>query len=147
MDAEGAIIGHPWMQSYAADEHADIMKDYMTWFHPTFLAMSFLHCKNVVTEERQMDAPLQKKFRAKHPGIQPAKYKTLIIEPLKAILRTQGRSHEVGLVKAMHICRGHFADYRQGRGLFGKYHGRFWMPSTVRGTKGKAAPREIEVKL
>jgi hypothetical protein len=147
VDAEGAIIGHPWMQHYAAEEHAGIMKDYMTWFHPTFLAISFLHCKNVTVEAQVMPAPLAKKFRARHPGVQPAKYSTLVIEPLKAILRTQGRSREVGLAKAMHICRGHFADYRQGRGLFGKYHGRFWWPSTVRGTKGKAAPREIEVKL
>ena len=80
--------------------------------------------------------------------LQPTEhYKTLVIEPLKAILRNEGRAHEHGLQKAMHICRGHFADYTQGRGLFGKYHGKYWMPSTVRGTKGKSAPREIEVKV
>ena len=48
----------------------------------------------------------------------------------------------------MHICRGHFADYREGRGLFGKYKVQVWMPATVRGTRGKSAPeREIEVKV
>jgi hypothetical protein len=48
----------------------------------------------------------------------------------------------------MHICRGHFKDYREGRGLFGKYHQLVWHPSLVRGTKGdKPAAREIEVKL
>ena len=31
--------------------------------------------------------------------------------------------------------------------VFGKYHGKYWMPSTVRGTKGKAAARVMEVKV
>ena len=70
------------------------------------------------------------------------------IEPLKAILRTEGRSDQVGVQKALHICRGHFRDYREGAGLFGKYHGVFWTPQIVRGTKGTSAPpREIKIKV
>lgn len=147
IDAEGQLLGVPFMQSYAEPGMEQLMKSVMTWFHPGFLAVSFLHCKNVVLEEHVVDAPLQKKWRARH-GFDQTPYHTLVIEPLKAILRKEGRAHEHGAVKAMHICRGHFADYREGRGLFGKYHGRYWMPSTVRGTKGKAAPpREMEVKV
>jgi hypothetical protein len=37
-----------------------------------------------------------------------------VIEPLRQILRTQGRAHEHGIAKAMHICRGHLRDYREG---------------------------------
>jgi hypothetical protein len=93
-----------------------------------------------------MDAPLAKKFRQKH-NREPAKWKTLVIEPLKQILRGEGRSGTLGLAKAMHICRGHFRDYREGRGLFGKYHGEFWQPAHVKGTKGKLGPRQVEVRV
>ena len=147
VDAEGAIIDTPWMQSYAAKEDEEIIKSYMTWLHPAFLAISFLHCKNVTVIDNDVPAPLAKRYRERH-GVAPCHYKTLVIEPLKKILRHEGRSREVGLAKAMHICRGHFKDYREGRGLFGKYKQLVWMPSIVRGTRGKSAPaREIEVKL
>lgn len=148
VDAEGRALGRPWMQSFAEDEDEHIMKTIMAWYNPSFLAISFLHCKNVAIVDHAVDAPLAKKWASKHGGLRPTPYKTLVIEPLKAILRTEGRAHEHGLAKAMHICRGHFRDYREGRGLFGKYHQLVWTPSVVRGTKGKAAaPREIEVKM
>lgn len=147
VDAEGKVLDVPWMQSFAPQHLSHLMKHCMTWFHPGLLAVSFLHCKNVTLEDHAVDAPLAKKWRARH-GFNPTPYRTLVIEPLKAILRHEGRAHEHGLARAMHICRGHFADYTQGRGLFGKLHGKFWMPSTVRGTKGKSAPpREIEVRI
>ena len=147
VDAEGRAIGNPWMHSYGGDEACEAMKNIMAWYNPTLLAISFLHCKNVTLVDNVVDAPLAKKWASKHGGQRPVAYKTLVIEPLKAILRKEGRAHEHGLQKALHICRGHFADYTGGRGLFGKYHGKFWIPSVVRGTRGKAAPREIEVKV
>jgi hypothetical protein len=147
VDADGALIDRPWMQSFASDADAEIMKGYMTFFNPCFLAMSFLHCKNVTLVENHVPAPLAKKYRARH-GIAPCSYKTLVIEPLKKILRTEGRSDHVGVQKALHICRGHFRDYREGRGLFGRYHQLVWQPSIVRGSKGEMVPpREIEVKM
>lgn len=147
VDGEGAIIERPWMQSLADENDADIMKGYMTFFNPAFLAMSFLHCKNVTVEDNSVPKPLAKKYHAR-TGQWPTRYKTLVIEPLQTILRGEGRSDSVGVQKALHICRGHFRDYREGRGLFGKYHQLVWQPSIVRGTKGKSAPpREIEVKL
>ena len=147
-DDQGRAIGNPWMHSYGGDDVIEILKNMMAWYNPTLLAISFLHCKNVTLVDNVVDAPLAKKWASKHGGQRPVAYKTLIIEPLKAILRKEGRAHEHGLQKALHICRGHFADYTGGRGLFGKYHGKFWIPSVVRGTRGvKAAPREIEVKV
>lgn len=123
------------------------MKSLMTWIHPVLLAVSFLHCKNVVLQDESVPKPLAKKYHLK-TGQWPVRYKTLVIEPLKQILRHEGGSDRNGLAKAMHICRGHFRDYRQGPGLFGKYHQLVWSPMTVRGTKGKSVPpREIEVKV
>lgn len=147
VDADGRLLGVPSMQSYAAPSDEAVVKALFTWLHPTALAISFLHCKNVKIEDNEVDKPLAKKYYQKH-GQQPAKYKTLVIEPLKQILRREGHSDTHGLAKAMHICRGHFRDYREGRGLFGKYKQLVWTPMTVRGTKGKGAPvREIEVKV
>jgi hypothetical protein len=147
VDAEGKIIDRPWMQSFADEGDAKAMRGYMTFFNPAFLAMSFLHCKNVTLVENKVDPPLARKYKAR-TGVAPCNYKTLVIEPLKKILRSEGRSDQVGVQKALHICRGHFKDYREGRGLFGRYHQLVWQPSIVRGSKGKSAPpREIEVKI
>jgi hypothetical protein len=147
IDALGRHLGKPWMQGFARPEDANFMKSLMTFYHPTLLAMSFLHCKNVKVEDNRVSKPLAKKWHEK-TGRWPAQYKTLIIEPLKQILRHEGRSDQVGVAKAMHICRGHFRDYREGRGLFGKYKQLVWFPQIIRGTKGKEAPpREMEIKL
>jgi len=147
VDAEGRVVDRPWMQTFTGGKHDQQMARLMSWFNVAWLAVSFLHCKNVRLEDNRAPKPLVKKYRERH-GVEPCAYKTLVIEPLKQILRTEGRSGEVGIAKAMHICRGHFRDYREGRGLFGKYHQLVWTPAMVRGTKGKQAPpREIEVKV
>jgi hypothetical protein len=148
VDAEGRVTGHPQMQSMSDDEHRDVMRSFISWLNPALLAVSFLHCKNVKMVENSVPPKLQKRYGERHQGHRLAGYKTLVIEPLKQILRSQGGSGQVGLAKAMHICRGHFRDYREGKGLFGKYHQLVWTPAIIRGTKGKEAPpREIEVKL
>jgi hypothetical protein len=149
IDAEGRLVGAPLMQGFMDKRFEEPVKSLLTWLHPALLAVSFLHCKNVKLVDQECPKPLAKKYHAK-TGIWPTPYHTLEIEPLKQILRTQGGAgaNGNGLAKAMHICRGHFKDYREGRGLFGKYHQLVWQPSVVRGTKGdKAAPREMEIKL
>jgi hypothetical protein len=146
VDAEGRLLGTPHLQCFA-DGNEEHLRAYLTWLHPALLAVSFLHCKNVKLVDEECPKPLAKKYHAR-TGVWPTPYHTLEIEPLKAILRSQGRSHEVGAAKAMHICRGHFRDYREGRGLFGRYKQLVWTPAVVRGTKGeKAAPREIRIKV
>jgi hypothetical protein len=140
------------MASFGDESVSEVMKNIMAWYNPALLAISFLHCKNVQLVDHAVDRKLAKRYRERHGGTAPTGYKTLVIEPLKAILRGEGRAHEHGLAKAMHICCGHFKDYREGRGLFGKYKQLVWRPSVVRGTKrgtkGRGAPpREIEVKV
>jgi len=39
----------------------------------------------------------------------------------------------VSIQKALHICRGHFKDYRKS-GLFGKIAGIFWWDQHARGS-------------
>jgi len=91
-----------------------------------------MHCKNVQLKTQIPPAPLSKKYQKK-TGRPLVKYKVLEIEPMKKVLRTEGQSETLGLKHALHICRGHFKDYSNGSGLFGKYKGLYWWESTVRG--------------
>ena len=150
IDGEGRLLDRPWFQSWAAPGMNEVVQALGGWIHPSLLAVSFLHCKNVTLEQQVCPPKLAKRTREKH-GYTPVTYSTLVIEPLKAILRKEGRSDTEGLAKALHICRGHFKDYRQGRGLFGKYKVLVWHDAVVRGTKhheGEKPPaRNINVKV
>lgn len=99
-----------------------------------FMAISFLHCKNVakcdVTAE--VGPPAKWLRRQKCPEI---KCYTLDIGPMKQVLRTEGGIETNGLKKALHICRGHFAHYTDENPLFGRITGTFWKPQHVRGSK------------
>jgi hypothetical protein len=102
---------------------------------PVFMALAFLHCKNVT-----ITAPVreQKYDRAARRRGDPEglTYHRLVIEPMQRVLHQAaadaGAPHD--LQRALHICRGHFKDYREGAGLFGKQRGLFWWEAQVRGT-------------
>lgn len=98
---------------------------------PIALAISFLHCRNVQLVERRPTAK-RSHARTRRHGQPYYRYHELVIEPMRRILRTEGRADEVGLRQALHICRGHFKDYR-GQGLFGKHHGIYWWDHHLRG--------------
>jgi hypothetical protein len=62
------------------------------------------------------------------------RYKTLVIHAMRDILLKEGDMTKSGLQKALHICRGHFRRYDENSlGLFGKYHGTFFIPQHARG--------------
>ena len=102
-------------------------------FFIPLLTLSFLNCKNVLRVAVQPPEKLNK-ARVRRGKLPLVSYYTLEITPMKEVLRIEGRSEETGLRRAWHQCRGHFADYTQGKGLFGKYHGQFWVPMHMRGT-------------
>lgn len=97
-----------------------------------FLTLSFMHCKNVIL--RQVTYPLKldkaRLRRGKRPLIT---YRVVEVYPVRKILESEGRANKVGLKQALHICRGHFKDYMEGGGLFGKIHGIFWWDAHTRG--------------
>ena len=62
-------------------------------------------------------------------------YKTLAIEPMKAVLSSEGGVTTNGLKRALHICRGHFATYTADKPLFGHFVGTVWRPMHTRGNK------------
>jgi hypothetical protein len=94
------------------------------------LTLSFLHCKNV-----QLTKEEKRCYHKINSNQKDIDYHTLDIKPMKEVLRKEGKSEETGIKKALHICRGHFRHYEEGRGLFGKYSGTFWVPQHVRGNK------------
>jgi hypothetical protein len=102
------------------------------YLKPSLLALCFMHCKNVVISDQQL--PRHERRQAQRNGQDPHfTYKVLDIRPMKEVLRTEGQIETTGLKRALHICRGHFANYTDGPGLFGKYHGVFWKEAHVRG--------------
>lgn len=148
----GEVV-HMRHMGWTPDAHAGISeREIMGYIGPPLLAICFLHCKNVAVEDNRAPKPLAKKWHAKH-NLWPSPYKTLIIEPLKKVLKQQRGAENTGLKQALHICRGHFKDYREGRGLFGKHHMLVWHDAVIRGTKrydldeGDTPAREIQIRL
>ena len=110
--------------------------DVHPFFYASLLTITFLHCKNVSrvqvfppTRERTV-----KQVRQGMTSYRQMPYYELDIAPLKTVLRTEGKAEQHGLQKALHICRGHFADYTQGPGLFNRQNGIFWIPQHLRGS-------------
>lgn len=98
---------------------------------PMWLANSFMHCKNTVLEV--VNPPDRLNYARLRRGKRPLiSYRILDIRPINQILEAEGRINQVGLKKALHICRGHFKDYTD-KGLFGKLHGLYWWSPYVRG--------------
>jgi hypothetical protein len=100
---------------------------------PAFMALSFMGCKNVGVEVHEPDAKLNRE-RTRH-GLKPfLRYHTINIEPMRKVLRTEGKIETNGLKKALHICRGHFARYTEDKPLFGHTTGLVWRPAHARGS-------------
>jgi hypothetical protein len=96
---------------------------------PSLLAISFMHCKNVHFVAHD---PLRRSGKRSNRYGPKVKYYTLEIEPMKTILRTEGEIEHNGLRRSLHICRGHFKDYRD-KGLFGKFKDIYWWDAHARG--------------
>ena len=135
----------------STEQQRDFARCVMTpYLFPFLFAFSLANCKNVTTSIVHPPEKLSRAHTRRH-GIPLSRYYTLNIETMKKILREEGKVESHGLKHALSVCRGHFANYTEGKGLFGKYHGQFWIPQHVRGsasqgvvTKGYAvnAPRE-----
>jgi hypothetical protein len=114
---------------------------------PAFLAASLLHCRNVTTREHVPPPKLSKAFHRRH-GHPLVRFRTLTIEPMKAVVRRDGQTKDSGLNQALHLCRGHFKDYRNSGGLFGKHQGLFWWDMHARGTLDQGAVvKDYAIKL
>lgn len=118
---------------------------YSTFFQPALLTICMMNCKNV----KMVESDPATRHTGKKQKNRLSRYYTLEIEPIKRVLR-QAAPAAKGLTdiqRALHICRGHFKDFRES-GLFGKYHGVYWWDAQVRGNKDSGEVRkdyEVEV--
>jgi hypothetical protein len=114
---------------------------------PVFLGLSFMHCKNVEVRSAPPSPLIERKPWTKKHGRPLVRYHVLDIDPMRKVLKHEGRSDQVGLKKALHICRGHFATYTEDAPLFGRITGTFWKPQHVRGSaKHGAVVKDYNVK-
>jgi hypothetical protein len=129
------IGGAPFLPPFAAHLEEETLRrlghDCWAFLSPALLAISFIHCRNTKLIDHAPSLALRKATERRH-GIRPVTFKTLEIEPVKKILAEQGNVQQSGLRMALHICRGHFKDYRSS-GLFGKQKGLYWWDQHVRG--------------
>lgn len=97
--------------------------------------LSLLGCKNVTKREEYLPRPVRR-----HPpvGITTVEHSHYVLDipGAKEFRRAIEGAGEVGR-KRLHIVRGHFADYSEGGGLFGKLHGRYYIAPHVRGNAAR----------
>lgn len=146
IEKDGSVIdSDKALTVYYDDGHTDLLRrlgkkrivDMIAQFmHPALMALSFMHCKNVEIISNNPPIKLSRK-NIKEYGRPLVTYKTLSIEPLKQILRSEGDADNTGVKQALHICRGHFKDFSKGDGLFGKYKGLYWWSSHIRGDSSR----------
>lgn len=95
-----------------------------------FWSMLLLSCNNVTAIESQPNHRSNKRHKDPLRII----HKELHVQVPPGGSRKQSvaeRDEQAGT--AFHVRRGHFADYTKGKGLFGKYHGKYWVPATTVG--------------
>ena len=109
-----------------------------SWSIPLFLATSLLHCRNIGTAGPCSAAKTHQGYTGGATAARWCRYKTLTVTPMSRSYASKvaGVSAGAGEPKALHLCRGHFKDYRNSGGLFGKHKGLFWWDMHARGDPG-----------
>ena len=95
-------------------------------------ALSLLHCRRTAIQLTNPPQRMSKAFSRRH-GRPLTNFRTIEIEAMQQVFEAEGSIRKTGLKAAVHMCRGHFKDYRWGAGLFGKHHGTFWWSDFKRG--------------
>lgn len=95
------------------------------------------HCKNVALQDRKPARVFYRFDGVKHE--RDLVVKTLVIRPSvprreSKVREAEAQRDTLGEPRRWHLVRGHWADYRSGRGLFGRRNGLFWVPMHARGS-------------
>lgn len=137
LDCKGAPMTSSWNTNIDSDLWKSEIDKELVCSVATFLSyqtFTFLHCKNVVTINHEPNSKEQAK-RVKKNRLAPLiSYKTLEIRPIGR-KRSVVTENPISSLKASHIRRGHFKDYTEGKGLFGKLHGIYWWDMALTGSE------------
>jgi hypothetical protein len=104
---------------------------------PTFLAISFMHCKNANIQDIDPKTAYtrQERRQQERKHNRPlCVYKTIEIEPIKKPTKNSTDSSGKEFSMPLHICRGHFRTYTENSKLFGRLVGTFWIPQHTKGS-------------
>jgi len=151
VDGVGEIIKNGIMIEYPkeAEQEPDIEESMLqtaSFLTVPWMALSFMHCKNVKLEKSEpIPEALQaaRRRRGKPPLV---RFHTLTIAPVMSTLRKSGIVGGAISPTALHICRGHFKDFTM-HGLFGKHKGVYWWPMAVKGDRKQGiVVKDYEVK-
>jgi len=99
-------------------------------------SFAFMNCRNVELVEHKVDERLQQSRIRK--GKKPlVTHYVLSIKELRKVAERENTKNDKakGWIKALHLCRGSFAEYKEDKPLFGKVVGRVWRPSHIKGKK------------
>jgi hypothetical protein len=131
IDGDGRMITENYIVYGAQDmlEYKQSIGGVGTGIMPFLFALSLMHAKNVSLEPIALASEIQR--RRKKDGKPCLIFKVLQINPIRQ--QSAGAGTGSGPKRAMHIVRGHFKDYRNGGGLFGKMKGLYWWDMHVAG--------------
>jgi len=95
------------------------------------LALSMMNCKNIVTRTNHPSPKLNKarKKRGRKPLVE---FKTIHVDPNTKTVKSSA-AKDSGDSPRKHVAKGHLKDYRNGKGLFGKYKGIWYWGPQLRG--------------
>lgn len=142
VDENGAMPDKFMYHGKAPDEASDFHQKNIGWMgaycaRSVHQALALMECKNVEVIRHTAEPRLMKskKQRRKNEGLPPRyDYHTLRITSGKRIVYDGPGSTDPAMLKAQHLCRGHFKTYTDDAPLFGKFTGRYWWPPHVRGS-------------
>lgn len=103
-----------------------------TWLQISLLALTFLNCRNV----QIIQPPLPTKKRLPRKLKFESRYHQIKVNAIGQRRWPTIPGRPTGISQSLHIVRGHFRQYGPdyGKGLlFGKYAGRYWVASHLKG--------------
>jgi hypothetical protein len=120
----------------------DTIRDWALMYEPFLAAalttVTMMHCRNIEVVEKRDIRSIGKRPSLGRVAKSPSggiTFKTVVIpDTLKRTLETEGNISKTGIKQALHLCRGHFKDYRFGAGLYGKHKEIFWFSEHERGS-------------
>jgi len=146
----GAITTAEKMKEWGFDPQV-VLDTALNWWAICIHINVLINCKNirmVTNKETGIKRVKRVKSKKKRTLKTEIEFKTLVLD------LTEKQQKELGLPatvavgsKGFHLCRGHFKNYKNGKGLFGRYKGVYWWLARVRGTdKSKIIVKDYEIK-
>lgn len=146
LDENGSLVGEAECEAISTDRANDYSQEILMFdLWVALFAVKLMNCRNVKLVDNA-PLPLTRAERRRGDPERVA-YKTIKVLPIRKIYNEaeSGEEPESGLMP-LHICRGHFKDFRNGPGLFGKYREIFWWEQHVRGkTENGQVIKDYEV--